>query len=384
MTYDYETVPNTEDAPWRTVVLVRAFFDTPDGERSKTGSGVVVGRNDVLTASHLVYDASYGVADRVEIVPGNTPLSQPFGTFAATGWSHEIVDPDDNSELEIDEAARDYAVLSFDAPVGDVVGWMALNAGFASGTANLTGYPALQSGRMTTDSATVGPTDTAGVLSLLGFTVQGGHSGGPVWVEGPDGPAVAGLVSTTGWGFQIGGAHYDQILSLMAANEHLLAGYGPIDVAGGALGDDIQATDHADRIDGAGGSDTLSGGKGADTLIGGAGNDVLRGGKGYDSLEGGAGDDTLYSGLGRDTLTGGDGADVFVLRGYDPLFPGAVLAPTITDFQDETDTLMLEGVSAGEMSRQYVDGDALVVEIGATSIRLIGVAMLDWTDVVYA
>lgn len=385
----YEVVPNTEETPWRTVVSVRARFDTEDGPEYKTGSGVVVGRNDVLTASHLVYDSRYGdgVADRVEVVPGRMLDSQPFGTYAAVSWSHEIVDADGNFELEIAEAARDYAVLSFDTALGDDLGWMALDAGFTAGAASLTGYPGLQSGRMVTETASAGPAEVAGVLSLTGFEVWPGHSGGPVWTEGAAGPAVVGLVSTTGWGFQIGGAQYDRILSLMAGNEHLIAADGPIDVTGGALADGISGGDHADRIDGAAGDDTLAGGKGADTLTGGDGGDVLRGGKGHDSITGGAGDDTLYSGLGRDTLEDGAGADVFVLRGFDPAFPGALLAPTILDFQSGLDLLMVEGVMEPEiqagLAKQTVNESSLVFSVGGSQVTLIGVELLTKADFLF-
>ncbi|WP_430437711.1 trypsin-like serine protease [Oceanibaculum nanhaiense] len=385
----YEVVPNTEETPWRTVVSVRARFDTEDGPKYKTGSGVVVGRNDVLTASHLVYDSRYGdgVADHVEVAPGSTPFGQPFGTYAATGWSHEIVDADGNFELEIAEAARDYAVLSFDTALGDRVGWMTLDAGFTAGAANLTGYPGLQSGRMVTETASAGPAEVAGVLSLTGFDVDNGHSGGPVWTEGAAGPAVVGLVSTTGWGFQIGGAQYDRILSLMAGNEHLIAADGPIDVTGGALADGISGGDHADRIGGAAGDDTLAGGKGADTLTGGDGGDVLRGGKGHDSITGGAGDDTLYSGLGRDTLEGGTGADVFVLRGFDPAFPGALLAPTILDFQQGLDLLMVEGVTEPEiqagLAALTLNEGSLIFSVGGSQVTLIGVELLTEADFLF-
>jgi len=384
MAYSIVPTDDTVSAPWRMVVSVRAWFDTANGREEKTGSGVLVGRNDVLTASHIVYDARYGVADHIEIAPGSTPLTQPFGTYTAVDWSHEIVDPDDDSVLEIEEATRDYAVLSFDTPLGDELGWMTLDPGFTAGTASLTGYPGRQSGRMTTETASTGPADIDGVLSLTDFQVQGGHSGGPVWIEGANGPALVGLVSTIAWGFQIGGAQYDRILSLMAGNEHLIAADGPIDVTGGALADGISGGDHADRIDGAAGDDTLAGGKGADTLTGGDGGDVLRGGKGHDSIVGGAGDDTLYSGRGRDTLEGGDGADVFVLRGYDRVFPGAELAPTLLDFTQGLDRLMVEGVTEGQMGEalktQYYDGEAVALAVGGAEIRVVGVIMLVSND----
>ncbi|EKE72279.1 trypsin-like peptidase domain-containing protein [Oceanibaculum indicum] len=383
----YSIVPDTESAPWRTVVSVRAWFDTATGREEKTGSGVLVGRNDVLTASHIVYDARYGVADHIEIAPGSTPLTQPFGTYTAVSWSHEIVDPDDDNVLEIDEVTRDYAVLSFDTPLGEELGWMTLDPGFTAGTATLTGYPGIQSGRMTTETASAGLTEAAGVLSLTGFEVRPGHSGGPVWVEGANGPALVGLVSTIAWGFQIGGGQYDKILSLTAGNEHLLGAYGAIDVTGGALADMIAGADHADRITGAGGADTLSGGKGADTLTGGEGGDVLRGGKGHDSIVGGAGDDTLYSGLGRDTLEGGDGADVFVLRGYDPIFPGAELAPTLLDFTQGMDRLMVEGVTEPEiqaaLALQSDDGEFLIFNVSGSMIRLAGINALTEADFLF-
>ena len=380
----YITVPDTANEPWRTVVSVRVRFDTESGPQYKSGSGVVVGRNDVLTASHLIYDGLYGVASHVEIVPGRMLDNQPYGTYTAVSWSHEVVDPDGDRVLDQAEAARDYAVLSFDTPLGDTLGWMTLNPGFTAGTANLTGYPAIQSGRMTTETASTGPTDTAGVLSLEGFDVWRGHSGGPVWTDGPDGPLLVGLVSTIAWGFRIGGAEYDRILSLTAANEHLLGAYGPIDVAGGALADEIAGTDFADRIDGGAGDDTLSGGRGSDTLTGGAGDDVLRGGKGHDWLRGGDGDDTLYSGLGRDTLEGGAGADVFVLRGYDPVFPGAELGPTILDFEQGVDRLAFQGVSEAEvraaLTGQFEGEDSLIFAVGGTRVTLVGVVLLDESD----
>ena len=41
--------------PWRTIVFIESTF--PNGQ-VVTGSGVIVGPNDVLTAAHVVYDVS--------------------------------------------------------------------------------------------------------------------------------------------------------------------------------------------------------------------------------------------------------------------------------------------------------------------------------------
>mgnify|MGYP002621137125 CR=1 FL=1 len=127
-----------------------------------------------------------------------------------------------------------------------------------------------------------------------------------------------------------------------------------------------------------------NGGFGSDTLIGGDGGAVLRGGKGHDSLVGGTGDDVLYSGLGRDTLTGGQGADIFVLRGYDPRFPGALLQPTITDFQKGIDKIAFEGTGWAELldalANQSQEDGAVLLRIGGAEVRVEGVSTLSDSD----
>ena len=153
-----------------------------------------------------------------------------------------------------------------------------------------------------------------------------------------------------------------------------IRGLGGNDTLNGAEGnDDIDGGDGNDHLIGGAGNDTLQGGMNADTLEGGDGNDVLRGGKGFDSINGGEGDDTLYSGLGNDTLTGGAGADVFVVRGADANFPGALKTPTITDFVAGTDSITIEGatdadITAALAAQTTVDGGVSVSINGATIV----------------
>ncbi len=129
-------------------------------------------------------------------------------------------------------------------------------------------------------------------------------------------------------------------------------------------GDNTRAgTDDADIINGNGGNDVLSGLAGDDELFGGTGSDILRGNAdadtlygegGKDSLFGGSGNDVLFGGAGNDILSGGSGFDF--LNGNDgnaeltgggggdnfqiDLGAGRVV---ITDFQDDVDTLLLDG-----------------------------------------
>ncbi|WP_157089369.1 calcium-binding protein [Oceanibaculum pacificum] len=132
-------------------------------------------------------------------------------------------------------------------------------------------------------------------------------------------------------------------------------------------------------------TNVVNGGNQGDTILGGDGGDELRGGKGLDSIVGGAGDDTIYSGLGQDTLTGGNGADIFVLRGFDVNFPGAVLAPTVTDFQAGLDKLAIQGVTDAQIAaalagQTQISGGVQFTIAGAT-VTVQGVNTLAASDI---
>ena len=125
---------------------------------------------------------------------------------------------------------------------------------------------------------------------------------------------------------------------------------------GSALGDTIFGLSERDTLYGGDGGDLMNGGSGADILFGQQGNDTLYGGTGRDLswtlathglqtadtlngdagndiLFGQSGDDTLDGGIGDDILTGGGGRDTFVFKaGRD----------TITDFDLNVDTLLLD------------------------------------------
>lgn len=172
-----------------------------------------------------------------------------------------------------------------------------------------------------------------------------------------------------------------------AAGNDTIRGLGGDDTINGSEGnDDLDGGEGNDLLIGGAGSDTIQGGLQSDTIQGGDGADVLRGGKGHDAIEGGAGNDTIYSGLGEDTLTGGGGSDVFIVRGADENFPGAILTPVITDFTAGSDTIGVQGVTADEiadaLAAQEVDEDGNVtITIGGATITVEGVTALGVDDV---
>ena len=101
--------------------------------------------------------------------------------------------------------------------------------------------------------------------------------------------------------------------------------------------------------------DVLRGFDGNDRLFGGGGRDTLFGGFGNDTLSGDLGDDTLGGEAGRDVLAGGFGRDQFEFsRNYD--------RDTIVDFEDDADTIVLDGARLGVTSKADALSRATVVD----------------------
>jgi len=127
--------------------------------------------------------------------------------------------------------------------------------------------------------------------------------------------------------------------------------------------ENVVGTRFSDIISGSAADNTFRGGAGDDTLDGGGGDDDLTGEDGVDVLSGGNGDDLLSGGKGNDVLTGGGGDDFFVLASSDG-------TDTITDFQPESDLILLTGgltfldlklTPEGGTTTVEADGDVLAI-----------------------
>lgn len=68
MTYEV----NDDVYPATAVVIIEARW----GSQTAYGSGFLVGRNDILTAAHVVFNyARGGLADKIEFTPSSTPTT---------------------------------------------------------------------------------------------------------------------------------------------------------------------------------------------------------------------------------------------------------------------------------------------------------------------
>jgi len=166
-----------------------------------------------------------------------------------------------------------------------------------------------------------------------------------------------------------GGAGFDTVLG--HSGDDLLDGGADGDELVGGLGNDVLlGRDGADTLSGGDGADTLSGGEGADLVDGAQGADRLFGGGGADTLSGAAGDDSLFGGGGDDLLIGGAGNDTFALDadgGND----------SIADFASGSDRLAFvgsnpDGLAIAAYESQQLVGDAVVVDVGAAVVEILG------------
>jgi V8-like Glu-specific endopeptidase len=303
---------------WRSIVYIESTFSTG---ATFTGSGVMVGPNDVLTASHVLYMAQQGgAAVSVRVIPAYdpSPFSAPYGDLTSTSFHYFAnYDPDGDGYLMpgdngpgLGGSELDIGIIDLSSAVGYQTGWMNIDPSFTGGNVNVTGFPSTYGNNMMTDYAYAytGPIDSTVVYT--GVELHPGNSGGPVWYVGSSGAEVVGVVSTASWGASVQGT-YTQLMQWISGNDGLISGSGssggeqttppPTDVITPPTTDPTPAptvpplttivstgTSGNDHIGGTSGNDTLAGGYGNDWFAGGDGNDVMIGDTGIDTAMYGA------------------------------------------------------------------------------------------------
>ena len=296
----------TQTFPQSAVVYIEATF--PDGS-TVTGSGAIVGENDVLTASHVIHDVvAGGVATDVDITPALDGNNAPFGSFEGELVNYFPIDDDGDDLLYRSDSEDDLAVVGIGEKFPDNAGEFQLDPFAADGTFQFTGYPSDEvdaSGpRMVEGTTFASFSYDFDIWEHPYADIEPGNSGGPIWHQTPDGPSIVGVVSTSDWSPDVSG-HYGTITNWMESNNSLLS----VEIAGDGTPNFIRGDIGNDQLRGFGGNDTLVGGDGADKLYGQGDSDRLYGQAGNDTLVGGHSADRLFGQDGSDRLYGGTGAD---------------------------------------------------------------------------
>lgn len=214
--------------PYRDVGLL--IVSWPDGTQS-VASAVLVGRNDVLTAGHAIYNpdrggwaTKYSVyfgADfsftRVAFDDPGTPVHPT--RWSVLSWPGQTYANADNGTMEQSEAQYDVALLGLDRAVGDTLGWLGIAPGFdGTQVAEAVGFPSNAEGMQTETVSVTRPSWYALYESAVDVFAPG-SSGGPLLV----GNQVIGVKSTSSWWADVGGSEvYGALLAGMLANDTLL------------------------------------------------------------------------------------------------------------------------------------------------------------------
>jgi len=171
-----QAVTDTTSFPWSTIGLVVSTWK----ERGTwVGTGVMIGRQTVLTCGHNVCDPAEHWADSIVFIPAKNGTSEPFGRISVTrhfAW---------DAWVQKGDSQYDIAVLILESSVGDQTGRMDFSAQpaafFKGRLLNSAGYPgdlAVEYG-MYSESANAREVDGNFILHTVDATA--GQSGSPLW-----------------------------------------------------------------------------------------------------------------------------------------------------------------------------------------------------------
>lgn len=203
----------------------------PNGTSTRATCSLV-GRNDILTAGHCVYNPDRGGWASSYDVYFGTDYNSSTATFehieahpvidkfTVKAWPDKLYVDADNTANETSEIPYDLAIIGIDQAIGEQIGWLPIAPGYdGSLNAISLGYPAGSTGLMR-DTLEVSSNDHYATYRNPVLTMGNGSSGGPLLVDG----YVIGVKSTSYSWADIGNRLiYDDLLAAMAANDDLLA-----------------------------------------------------------------------------------------------------------------------------------------------------------------
>ena len=200
-------ISDTAQYPYSAVVSIRATF--ADG-RVSFGTGTLIGKNDVLTATHVIYSPDYGgYATSIMVSPGadfdgsrQLLKASPFGSYSSNSviaFPNEVFTDSNHKTNSLIEVASDVAVIGLSEAVGFRTGWFGLSGEMNDINETIAiGYPSDASGMV---SGNVLSHSSNGMwISAYSFDdsvlMGSGSSGGPLYLIDKSLPSIIGVKSS--------------------------------------------------------------------------------------------------------------------------------------------------------------------------------------------
>lgn len=264
--------------PYSAIIHLRVTF--PDGSMAQ-GTGAMVGRNDILTATHVIYDPDRGGwASNLDITVGvdynsnrasyesQSLVNLDSFSWVANAWPQQVFAYGDNDTMNWNESQYDVALIGLSKAIGEQVGWFGLASGYNQPQwAYQIGYPSGSTGMMSGE-AWIEPGDYQFVYNAYasnGSDMMGpGSSGGPLYVYQNESPHIIGVKSASDASISTWadiGLLYERLIELKSENDYLLADLAqptpPTRILGTQAADICHATPSSELVDGLEGLDVL-------------------------------------------------------------------------------------------------------------------------------
>ncbi|MBW3041078.1 DUF4214 domain-containing protein [Prochlorococcus marinus] len=201
---------NDDIFPYRCAVFIRSRW----GNTWYSGSGALIGNNDILTASHVIHNNDRGgLANEVRIYPTYDPDSsyyssgyyQPIWYEYYDDWDEDgngLLTTGDGKSNSLYEVEKDIALLSLSENLGSIYGYFGVKKTFSGGTAYKLGFPGKYSNNLMFDQGIIykDSIDNYHWFYNNDIEINGGDSGGPIYINsgGDAGYQIIGVTSSSG------------------------------------------------------------------------------------------------------------------------------------------------------------------------------------------
>ena len=168
------------------------------------GSGVIIGPQTILTASHVLWDADANAgASKVDIYPGYnaSSVAEPAsGQLTGREVWHYYKVADNGHVLTASASQYAFAIVDTSHDLSSY-GSFGTTSGINGGSVEASGYPAAHQHIQYKIDGTVSSVPNLSVWKYSNFSSTPGYSGGPLWINKGTAakplPYVVGVVSTT-------------------------------------------------------------------------------------------------------------------------------------------------------------------------------------------